>query len=142
MRTINSLIITVLLAACGGGGTDPTPTAQPPTTVSPTPTDVETTESPGDAIEVEAENISFDTQTVTAAAGSQVAIQFKNRDTLPHNMGFYLDEAGGDAIFQGDTISGPDAETLYTFEAPADPGSYFFQCDVHPDQMSGTFEVT
>lgn len=141
MRTINSLIITVLLAACGGGGTDPTPTTQPPTTVSPTPTDVETTESPGDAIEVEAEDIAFDTQTVTAAAGSQVAIQFKNRDALPHNMGFYLG-AAGDAIFQGDTISGPDAETLYTFEAPADPGTYRFQCDVHPDQMSGTFEVT
>jgi plastocyanin len=30
--------------------------------------------------------------------------------------------------------------TTYTFEAP-DPGEYFFRCDVHPVDMTGTFVV-
>jgi len=29
----------------------------------------------------------------------------------------------------------------YGFVAPTAPGNYFFRCDVHPDQMTGTFVV-
>jgi hypothetical protein len=27
------------------------------------------------------------------------------------------------------------------FTAPSTPGTYYFHCDVHPDQMNGTFIV-
>jgi plastocyanin len=38
-------------------------------------------------------------------------------------------------------VTGPTT-TTYTFTAPSTPGSYFFRCDVHPTQMTGTFVVT
>ena len=38
------------------------------------------------------------------------------------------------------------AETLIgglsTFDVPDEPGSYYFDCQIHPVQMFGTFEVT
>ncbi len=39
----------------------------------------------------------------------------------------------------GEIITGP-AETTYTFTAPSEPGTYYFQCDVHPS-MNGDFIV-
>ncbi|HYH28284.1 MAG TPA: cupredoxin domain-containing protein [Actinomycetota bacterium] len=140
LRLLMLVLCTVLLAACGGGE-EP---AEPPVTVTDTAT--ETPSSPsatatGDAIEVEAENVAFETDSIEAPAGSTVAIEFKNRDSVPHNMAFYTDESASEEIFQGETITGPDAEVVYTFDAPAEAGSYFFRCDVHPT-MNGTFTVS
>lgn len=128
----SALLCAVLLLSACGGGTAPAPDETAGEGSAPTTTGV-------DAIEVEAEDFAFSVGTVTAAAGSQVSIAFRNRDGVPHSMGFYAD---GDAIFNGDSITGPDAETTYLFQAPAEPGTYTFQCDVHPDQMTGTFEVS
>ena len=41
---------------------------------------------------------------------------------------------------KGDTITGP-ATTTYTFTAPDEAGTYYFRCDVHPEQMNGDFVV-
>ena len=48
-------------------------------------------------------------------------------------------DPAADAIFVGDLITGPDRVTQ-TFTAPAEPGTYYFQCDVHPF-MNGAFIV-
>ncbi|MGH2556020.1 MAG: cupredoxin domain-containing protein, partial [Actinomycetota bacterium] len=42
--------------------------------------------------------------------------------------------------FQGSLNTGPTT-AVYTFRAPPRPGSYFFQCDVHPTTMTGTANV-
>jgi plastocyanin len=39
----------------------------------------------------------------------------------------------------GEIITGP-ATINYTFTAPSEPGTYYFQCDVHPS-MNGDFIV-
>jgi plastocyanin len=125
----------LLLAACGGED-------QPAIDTSPT----EEATSPGTTaggaadIELEAEDIAFDQTSLSASAGAAVTMEFKNRDDVPHNFALYTEE-GGDALFEGEIITGPDAETTYTFDAPAEAGSFHFQCDVHPQQMTGTFEV-
>ena len=91
-------------------------------------------------IEIAAANMVFDTETITAPAGAEVTMNFDNRDeNIPHNVSIYTDSSASDAIFVGDIITGP-ARITYTFTAPETPGTYFFQCDVHPF-MSGSFVV-
>ena len=137
MRALTLIATALLLAACGGR-TDPTVTQSPSptqaTTASPAPT------ASGDAIELEAEDIAFETSELSVAAGAHVVIEFKNRDQgIPHNFAVYVSE-GGEAIFQGEVITG-DTERTYEFDAPSEPGDYPFQCDVHPTQMTGTLTV-
>jgi plastocyanin len=94
---------------------------------------------PGGAVPIAARGIAFDTSELSLPAKGQAAIAFDNRDAgIPHNVAIYT-EAGGDPIFQGEVITGP-AQTTYTFAAPQ-PGTYYFQCDIHPPQMNGTVTV-
>jgi plastocyanin len=72
-----------------------------------------------------------------------VTINFNNKDSgVPHNISVYQTVTGGQtkAIFIGKTISGP-ATIVYNFTAPTTAGTYFFQCDVHP-QMNGAFVLS
>lgn len=87
-----------------------------------------------------AQNSAFDKTELTFPTGP-VVIEFDNRDAVPHNVSvFEGSDATGEKIFGGELITGP-ATTEYEFEAPA-AGGYFFHCDVHPDTMKGTIEVT
>jgi len=96
---------------------------------------------PPGAIPLEAKNIAFDTNELTAPSGGQVTIHFSNQDPqTPHNFSIYTDESATAPIFQGANITGP-ASTDYTFAAP-EPGDYFFRCDVHPTIMTGTITFT
>lgn len=62
---------------------------------------------------------------------------------MPHNFSVYQTLAGGQTkpIFIGNTIVGP-ANATYHFVAPTGAGTYFFECDVHPSVMNGTFVIT
>lgn len=99
---------------------------------------------PEDAIEVIAENIVFEPEEIAfpeAQEGSEVTIWFRNQDQgIPHNIWIYPIENGEpqtDApFFEGETFNGVAAE-VYEFAAPA-PGTYYFNCTVHPQQMTGT----
>ncbi len=57
---------------------------------------------------------------------------------MPHNFALY-DAKGGKAFFNGE-IQNTEGERTYKFTTPA-AGSYYFQCDVHPDQMNGSVVV-
>jgi len=112
-------------------------------TSSPTPTlnASPTVPTGASTIDLTAQNIAFDKNTITVAAGSQVTINFDNKDNgMPHNFAVYSDSSATQNIFRGDTITGPNT-TVYKFTAPIKPGSYFFRCDVHPTQMTGTLVV-
>ena len=99
------------------------------------------TSAPGDTtIQLVAEGILFDQRALTAASGGTVTIEFDNRDaSVLHNFALYTDNSVSQPIFVGDLVTGP-AQVTYTFDAPA-PGTYFFRCDVHPDTMTGSFNV-
>lgn len=87
------------------------------------------------------QGLSFDTETITASSGVEVTITQDNEDAgVSHNVAFYTDRSASSSIFVSDLISGPATDT-FSFSAPSTPGSYFFRCDAHPDQMTGTFEV-
>ncbi len=79
--------------------------------------------------------------TITVPAGAKVTVNFDNKDSgIPHNFAVYTNSGAGTSIFVGQIITGP-ATMTYTFDAPTTPGNYFFRCDVHPTQMTGTFVV-
>jgi cytochrome c oxidase subunit II len=88
-----------------------------------------------------AQNVAFDMSTITVPRGADIMITFTNKDNgMPHNFAVYTTSAATSVIFSGQIITGPGAIT-YTFTAPTAPGSYFFRCDIHPAQMTGTFIV-
>lgn len=89
-------------------------------------------------LELVAESISFDQETLTAPAGAQVRIEFENRDGITHNFALYESEAAEEPIFQGEIVT---QDTTYEFQAPEEPGTYFFRCDPHAAQMQGDFIV-
>ncbi|WP_301663157.1 outer membrane protein assembly factor BamB family protein [Methanoculleus frigidifontis] len=86
-----------------------------------------------------AENIAFNTSTITVPAGAAVTMDFTNLDNVPHNFAAYETAEASDAIFVGEVIG--QGEITYTFTAPETPGTYFFRCDVHPVAMTGDFIV-
>jgi plastocyanin len=95
----------------------------------------------GDTFTVTASGMAFDTESITVPAGAHLTITFVNNDNgIPHNIAFYTSSAATTAIYQGARITGVSTIT-YTFDAPTNPGTYFFRCDVHPTTMTGQFIV-
>jgi len=91
-------------------------------------------------IDLTAHNIAFNKSTITVPAGANVTVDFTNEDDgVPHNFAVYDSNLRSNSIFVGEIITGP-AETNYTFTAPDETGTYYFQCDVHPS-MNGQFIV-
>ncbi len=81
-------------------------------------------------IEVSAQDLAFDTETLELAAGGTV-INFENADTQPHNISVYpSEEELNAALFKGDIINGGASKAYQVGEI--EPGEYYFHCDVHP----------
>jgi plastocyanin len=85
----------------------------------------------------------FDKASLDAPAAQKFTVTFNNNGKVKHNLHFY-DKAGGKTLADGagsdsTFVDGGKSETL-TFTTPA-AGTYYFQCDLHPDQMNGKFTV-
>jgi len=132
-----ALIAVLALAGCSSSASSTTSTTQPATSSA-------TTSSPQGnpvTINLTAQNLAFDTQTITVPAGAKVTINFNNKDAgIPHNFALYTDSSASTTLFRGNTITGAGT-TTYTFTAPTKAGTYFFRCDVHPTTMTGSFVV-
>ncbi|MGH2660579.1 MAG: cupredoxin domain-containing protein [Actinomycetota bacterium] len=91
--------------------------------------------------EVTAQGIAFDTGTITLNAGQESTIAFTNDDAgVQHNIAMFPSESDlANPLFRGDLITGPDTID-YTIPA-LDPGEFYFHCDVHPTQMTGTVVI-
>ena len=92
----------------------------------------------GGTVEITADDIAFDAGVIEAPAGEAFTVTLVNNDSVPHNISFYVTE-GGEEIAVGEVING--GETVEV-EVPAlDAGEYFFVCDVHPQQMTGSLVI-
>jgi plastocyanin len=115
------VIATLLVAACGIG---------PPVGHASGP--------PVATVELVAEDLAFDRDSLEIPAGGVIAITLENRDPgILHNVAIYRD-AGGDPVFRGETFTG--IETRTNLAGPLTPGTFRFVCDAHPT-MSGTLTV-
>jgi cytochrome c oxidase subunit 2 len=93
----------------------------------------------GTVLEVNADQIAFDTKELSATADEAFQILFTNLEGVVHNISIY--DASGEAVFTGEPITGPDAEITYSIPA-LPPGEYTFICDYHPvADMTGTLTV-
>lgn len=95
----------------------------------------------GGPIAVTATDNKFDKKTLTAAANSEVVVSFKNSGKVKHNIHF-LTAKGGQTLAdgaEGAIIDGGVTEEV-KFTAPA-AGKYFYQCDLHPTEMTGELTV-
>ena len=87
-----------------------------------------------------AQNLAFDTDTISLPAGQQTSLTFKNADAgVQHNLAIYTDDSLSNNLFRGDLVTGPGQAT---YQIPGlDAGTYYFHCDVHPT-MSGSVTVS
>lgn len=91
-------------------------------------------------VDLKAKNVAFDKNSITVPAGARVTMNFDNQESIPHNFALYDSPQAQKAIFVGEVITGPRT-IVYTFDAPTEPGTYFFRCDIHPMTMTGQFIV-
>ena len=92
-----------------------------------------------EAYSITATDNAFDKSTLQAPPETEVTFTLHNDGKTKHNLAFYQSQ-GGAEIAVGEILDGGADEEI-TFTTPGE-GDYYFQCDLHPDQMKGTFEVT
>jgi plastocyanin len=87
---------------------------------------------------LDAKNVAFVQKTLTVIGKKGFTIHFDNQDPTSHNFGIY-DKKGGKELFKGNVVTGPNT-TDYKVK-PFKPGTYYYQCDIHPTSMFGTLTV-
>ncbi|MBI5284838.1 MAG: cupredoxin domain-containing protein [Chloroflexi bacterium] len=92
------------------------------------------------ALKITAVGIQFDTAELAAPAGQELTLTLDNQDGgIPHNINFFKGaDATAESVAKTAIETGKIVQTL-TF-GPLDAGSYYFQCDVHPN-MAGVLTV-
>ncbi len=88
--------------------------------------------------EINADDLEFDAATITAPAGQPFTVVFANMEGVPHNFSVY-EEEGGEVVAEGTVIS--EGETDEVEIQGLSAGEYFFVCDVHAAEMTGTLVV-
>lgn len=160
------LAVLLVVAACGSGGdagwtfaplgptpsTAPTDASAPPTggptgspAVSP---DGSPSGSPGtgttfDIVTTDANPLAFEPNVIEAPPATEITVNYLNDNTLPHNIRFFDGpDNTAPTLAATDVVTGPGALETVTFTTPANPGDYYFWCDVHVQAMVGTLRIT
>ena len=89
--------------------------------------------NPGE-LAITAHNATFDKKTLNAPADKPFKIDFDNQDNLvPHDVDIL--DASGAKVFDGKDFPGPKKTT---YDVPMlKPGTYKFECSIHPQVMNG-----
>jgi len=98
----------------------------------------------GQSATLTASNLTFDKKEITAKTGGKIRVRLDNKDVgVEHNIAFYKSANETQPVSPGSVgvrFPGPGVGDT-AFDVPA-AGKYFFRCDVHPTQMTGTFTVS
>jgi plastocyanin len=94
----------------------------------------------GPVIRETAQQLTFGSARLSAPSGTGFRIAFDNQAPgIKHNIAVDADSSAEKPFFVGEIVTGPTTITYRVAALPA--GSYFFRCDVHPQQMTGTLVV-
>ena len=132
-------------AACGDSNSSPIATESP---VRRSPSAVTQTPGAGGGapngtaaapIRIAASGIKYDQAQLMAAPGA-IKIEFDNNDAnVMHNFAVYKSSSDTSTPLGATPITlGPDKQTL---SITLDQGEYYYQCEVHPQQMNGKLIV-
>lgn len=95
----------------------------------------------GTRFKLAVKNIQWSATRIVVPAGKPVDITFENEDSgITHNFAIYTNSSASKSLFKGPLTKGPAVTVLHVPALPA--GTYYFQCDVHGQAMSGTYVVT
>ena len=115
-----------------------TPAATPKATATPAATP--TPAAGAGEIVITAQATAFDKKTIEVTAGQPFTITFQNKDTAVHNVHIYTQKGGTSiAVTTPEAVPAGSTGTLTT--TITQPGTYYFQCDFHPELMNGTLTV-
>jgi glucose dehydrogenase/plastocyanin len=117
----------------------PSPTASPSAAATPAPTSSPSQQATaGTSLTISTlSGSTFDKDTLTAAANAPITVTYTNNSDIPHNIHFYEgSDASAPSLGKTAIVTGPNAVESVSFTPPG-PGSYWFQCDVHPTLMTG-----
>lgn len=84
-------------------------------------------------LNVEAFDFYFDPTTLNVDVGAEVTIEFTNSGSVEHSW--------TSSDLDAEVEAGAGEESSVTFTAPAEPGSYDYFCEYHPDEMQGTISI-
>jgi len=119
-------VIAGALAGCGGGA-DGAPAVSSP---------VGSPATPGAPLTETATDNKFGTNTYTVTVGEAYTLTLSNSGKAVHNWHLLgLKGADGQQITTPLTEGGKSSSVTFTISKP---GTYHFQCDVHPSEMTGT----
>ena len=94
-------------------------------------------------LQLTAQNTTFSTRSLRAAPGAPITIRLTNQDAgVQHNISVYRKKGDLQPLATGsksELITGPGTGQI-TFTPPG-AGTFYYQCDVHPDQMNGSLIV-
>jgi plastocyanin len=152
-----ALVLVLLFAACAGGSTvgwsyaplGPSPSSS--ASASPAPSAAAGSPSASDSgaatttINIETtpdQQLSFQPDDFTISPGTTVTVDYMNNSNLPHNIHFFDGtDSNAPSLGASQIGTGPNNAQTVTFIAPAQPGDYFFWCDVHQAAMTGQYLV-
>lgn len=136
------LALALTAVACGGDDDDDdaTPTESGNGAAAETTFDLLMNESDGNVFVLDGES----NPTLTVPAGEEITVNLTNDGAAIHNMRF----GGEDNAFNTDddavsdpNLVNPGDTAVLVFTAPSEPGTYKYQCDIHPTDMLGEIEV-
>jgi plastocyanin len=129
--------LALLAMACGGSEAKDSPSATKTPADDPPP-------AGGVSFDISMGDNFFEANEITVSPGQTVTFNIVNDGQAIHNMrvagpdGEYGNE--DDALSQPDIVRPGETATL-TWTVPTEPGTYIFQCDFHPVDMTGTIVV-
>jgi len=95
---------------------------------------------PAPPVALSAQNTAYSTTSLTLPPG-EATIDFKNQDTVPHNVHLFDGpDANSPSVFTGQIVP-PGGSAQYKVTGLVAGKTYFFHCDVHPLQMTGKATV-
>ncbi|MFL5736428.1 MAG: hypothetical protein ACJ76P_03720 [Actinomycetota bacterium] len=112
---------------------------------SPTVPNASNCPKPTTSPKLTAQGTAFLEQCIAVPAKTNFTVSFDNKDPFPHDFSVYPDSNSltpKDALLYGfNDLAQGSTVTKYSGSGFA-PGSYYFQCDLHPTAMFGTFVVS
>jgi plastocyanin len=92
-------------------------------------------------VQITAKNVQYDHTNITVPANAPITIAFANQDAnIQHNVRVFSgSSASAPVLFDGQVITGPSTASYDV--GPLQPGTYYFDCKIHPTTMTGTITV-